>query len=87
MVMNVRIAELKSQLSSHLRAVRRGKTITVLDRDTPIARILPYRDEIEPLRSRGPEPGAPPLGKVPLPPPLDLGFDVVDILLEDRAKR
>ena len=39
---NVRIAELKARLSEHLRAVRNGSTLTVLDRDTPIARIIPY---------------------------------------------
>ena len=36
------IAELKAGLSEHLRSVRNGRTLTVLDRDTPIARILPY---------------------------------------------
>jgi len=39
---NVRIADLKARLSEHLRAVRRGRSLTVLDRDTPIARIVPY---------------------------------------------
>ena len=33
----VRIAELKARLSEYLRAVRRGETIAVLDRETPIA--------------------------------------------------
>jgi prevent-host-death family protein len=37
----VRIAELKSQLSRHLRAVERGEEIEVTDRDRPIARIVP----------------------------------------------
>jgi prevent-host-death family protein len=36
----VRIAELKSQLSRHLRAVERGEEIEVTDRDRPIARIV-----------------------------------------------
>ncbi len=39
----VRIAELKSRLSEYLRKVRSGRSITVLDRDTPIARIRPMR--------------------------------------------
>jgi prevent-host-death family protein len=38
---DVRIAELKAHLSEHLRSVRNGGTVTVLDRDTPIARIVP----------------------------------------------
>ena len=39
---DVRIADLKARLSEHLRSVRNGDTITVLDRDTPVARIVPY---------------------------------------------
>jgi prevent-host-death family protein len=39
---DVGIAELKAHLSEHLRSVRNGGTLTVLDRDTPIARIVPY---------------------------------------------
>jgi prevent-host-death family protein len=41
----VRIAELKARLSEHLRSVRKGRTLTVLDRDTPVARIVPYATE------------------------------------------
>jgi prevent-host-death family protein len=39
---DVRIADLKARLSEHLRTVRNGGTLTVLDRDTPVARIVPY---------------------------------------------
>jgi prevent-host-death family protein len=38
----VKIADLKNNLSSHLARVRKGGEITVLDRDTPIARIVPF---------------------------------------------
>ena len=41
----VRIADLKARLSEHLRLVRKGGTVTVLDRDTPVARIVPYAAE------------------------------------------
>ena len=41
----VKIADLKSRQSEYLRSVRRGVAITVLDRDTPIARIVPYEPE------------------------------------------
>lgn len=37
----VKIAELKDQLSRHLRAVEAGSEITVTDRNRPIARIVP----------------------------------------------
>ena len=36
------IADLKNNLSRHLTRVRRGNSIVVLDRNTPIARIVPY---------------------------------------------
>ncbi len=38
----VKIADLKNNLSRHLTRVRRGGEITVLDRDTPVARIVPF---------------------------------------------
>ncbi len=44
-VMAVKIADLKNNLSRHLARVRRGAELTVYDRDTPVARILPYRPE------------------------------------------
>jgi prevent-host-death family protein len=79
----VRIAELKARLSEYLRAVRRGETIAVLDRETPVARIVPVRDGTA-LRIRRPAPGAPRPSQVPLPKPLKLDVDVVQLLLEER---
>jgi len=80
---DVRIADLKSRLSEHLRRVRRGASITVLDRDTPVARLVPY-DDGSPLVIRRPLPGAPRLHDVSLPPPLEIERDVVELLLEER---
>jgi prevent-host-death family protein len=78
------IAELKAHLSEYLHAVRRGETITVLDRTTPVARIVPVR-EGDALRIRKPAPGTPPPNRVRLlGKPLELGFDIVDLLLEER---
>ncbi|HEV8675409.1 MAG TPA: type II toxin-antitoxin system prevent-host-death family antitoxin [Methylomirabilota bacterium] len=80
----VRVAELKARLSEYLRAVRRGESVTVLDREHPIARIVPYASDGTALRTRRPRPDAPPLAKVPLPPPLRVKADVVALLLEER---
>ena len=77
-----RIAELKARLSEYLRSVRRGETVTVLDRETPVARIVPIRQPG--LRVRKPTPGTPPLNRFPLPAPLELQIDVVKLLLEER---
>jgi prevent-host-death family protein len=79
----VRIAELKARLSEYLRAVRRGETIAVLDRETPVAQIVPVRDR-DRLRIRKPVPGTPPPNRVPLPKPLKTNIDVVQLLLEER---
>ncbi len=80
----VRIADLKSRLSEHLRKVRRGGSLTVLDRDIPIARIVPYEGDGASLTVRSPLPAAPKLQRVPLPPPLRLHRDIVKFLLEER---
>lgn len=79
----VRIAELKARLSEYLRSVRRGRSITVLDRDTPVARLVPYiaRDLLQVREPR--EPGGS-IHDVELPPPLPIDFDVVELLLEER---
>ena len=80
----VRVAELKSRLSEHLRKVRAGRTLTVLDRSTPIARIVPYEESGPSLSVRHPLPGTPLLKDLPLPPPLRLTRDIVSLLLEER---
>ena len=80
---HVGIAELKSRLSEYLRAVRRGETISVLDRETPVAQIVPVRQKSA-LRIRKPAPGTPPPNRVQLPKPLALKLDVVELLMEER---
>ena len=80
----VKIAELKARLSEHLRQVRRGEVYAVMDRETPIARLLPYGAEGEPLRVRKPLRRVPSLQDVDLPPPLKLDVDAVALLLEER---
>ena len=82
-VKQVRIAELKCRLSEYLRAVRGGETIAVLDRETPVAQIVPVHGRAT-LRIRKPSPGTPAPNRVRLLKPLELNFDVVELLLEER---
>jgi prevent-host-death family protein len=83
---NVRIADLKANLSRHLRSVRRGETITVLDRDTPVAQIVPIRTTANGLVIHPPtNPGR--LGDIRLPPPAGMKTDIVELLLEERGNR
>lgn len=77
----VRVAALKARLSSYLRMVRRGRPVTVYDRDTPIARLVPYTTDNASLRIR---PAQRRLRDVPLPPPLGRRVDSLAALLEGR---
>jgi prevent-host-death family protein len=79
----VRIADLKARLSEHLRAVRAGESIAVLDRDTPIAQLIPIR-EPRTLRVRKPAPGSPPPHRIKVPKRAPLEVDIVELLLEER---
>ena len=83
-MIGIRIADLKSRLSEHLRKVRGGSSLTILDRDTPIARIVPWKAGDGSLRIRAPRPDAPKLQRVPLPPPLGLRGDIVNLLMDER---
>ena len=81
---NVRIADLKSHLSEHLRKVRAGRSLTILDRDTPIARVVPWEGGDLSLKVRPPLSGAPKLHRVKLPAPLRAHADVVTLLMQER---
>ena len=79
----VGIADLKAHLSEHLRRVRGGRTITVLDRDTPVAQIVPYEaaPHLEVRRAtRKP-------GDLRVLPPPPKPTDSLSVLLHDRASR
>jgi prevent-host-death family protein len=48
-VMKVNISELKAKLSAYVDAVRRGETVIVLDRKTPVAQLAPLAGEADDL--------------------------------------
>jgi antitoxin (DNA-binding transcriptional repressor) of toxin-antitoxin stability system len=81
--MKVGIADLKAHLSQHLRRVRAGRTLTVLDRDTPIARIVPH-DAATPLEIRR---ATRKPGELRLPAPPARPTDSLSLLQADRASR
>ena len=77
----VKVAELKAQLSAYLRAARRGHAVTVCDRDTPVARLVPYAAVDQALASR------PPIrtwGEMKAPAPLGHRVDSLAALLDER---
>ena len=80
----VGIAELRAHLSRYVHEVRKGETVTVLDRKEPVARIVPIvpgRRALKVLRATRP------LRGVALPPPLPGEVDSLAALLEDRRGR
>ncbi len=83
----VGIAELRRRLSAYLRRVRGGARITVLDRDTPVARLEPVPPGPASLTVRPPAPDAPKPRDVRFPPPLQLRTDVQRLLVDERGKR
>ena len=84
---SVGVAELKGNLSKHLRDVRRGQAIAVLDRRTPIAQIIPYPQDASTLTARRPPEGSIPPSKIRWPARIKLHHDPVAILLEERDQR
>lgn len=81
----VGVADLKNNVSRHLRAVKAGETIEVTDHGQPVARIVPIETKTR-LQLRPPlRPFAEIRDKVY--PRRDLPFDPVELLLEDRRKR
>jgi prevent-host-death family protein len=78
----VGIADLKARLSAHLGAVRKGRSVVVLDRGTPVARIVPYgSDALEVCRAAGRP------ADLVLPPPPAKKTDSLAVLLDDRRRR
>ncbi len=81
----VGIADLKAHLSAHLKSVRKGRTLTVLDRDTPIAKIVPFSAEpLEVQRARRPPKDLSAHVAAPAP---TTPTDSLAVLLEDRGQR
>ena len=81
---NVGIAQLKAHLSRYVRSIRRGETVVVLDRNEPVARIVPYQSEQTILSIRQP---LKPLQDLTLPLPVRAPVDSLSALLEERRDR
>jgi prevent-host-death family protein len=79
----VGVAELKSRLSEFLRVVQNGESIAVLDRNRPVAHLVPIRERPG-VRIRKPASDSPKPNKVPLPKTTRQTIDVVALLLEER---
>ncbi len=87
-MVRVKTAAFKLHLGKYLRAVRGGEEIVVLDRDQPVARVIPWDagSAAEPLSIEEPAKGAPRPGAVAISPVRASG-PVTALLLEERARR
>ena len=80
---SVGIAQLKAKLSAYLRRVKRGETVTVLDRDTPVAQLVPTNAASHLIRIRRARGG---LRSLRLLPPLRTHSEIVALLLQERGE-
>jgi prevent-host-death family protein len=86
-MIKVGIAELKARLSEHLKKVRHGQTVVVMDRDRPVASIVPYRPPRVELTVHPPKVVYKTFGDIPEGPPIEHTGDILEALWEERADR
>ena len=84
----VGIAELKSKLSEYLRAVRSGGEVVIKDRETPIARLVPYEESLPRLETLPPTMSLREMDKLPFFRPKGLkAADLEEALRAERKDR
>ena len=83
----VGIADLKAHLSGYLRNVKRGETLLVMERGTPVARMVPAADLRGGIVTRQPTRELASVKRMlKRLRPVELPVDSVAILLEDRKR-
>lgn len=89
------ISQAKNRLSELLGHVKRGETVLILERDRPIARIVPIEasqrtddERLADLERRGIIRRAAKPPRRTLPPPIELpeGVSILEALLQDREE-
>jgi antitoxin (DNA-binding transcriptional repressor) of toxin-antitoxin stability system len=80
-VKTLNISYFKTHISQELRSVRDGERIIIMDRDIPVAEVIPHREESK-LRVRQPT------SKLSLRTlSFEVDTDPLEVLMEDRGKR
>jgi prevent-host-death family protein len=82
----VKVSEVKAKLSAYLRGVRKGESVLIVDRTTPVAKLVPVEhspDEVVILEPSGPTPAL----KKLKPVPLRKRVDILELLRESREQR
>ena len=84
----VKIAEFKNGLSRYLRSAQKGAEIIIKDRETPIARLVPYREEASRLAIKPGLGSLKAVDRLPFYAPKGLkARDVDQALREERRER
>lgn len=78
----INISRFKAHISEELRKVRAGEHIVVMDRDIPVAEVVPYREKEKRLKIR------PPKRRLEYPKSsISVKTDPLRYLMEERLKR
>ena len=88
MAISVKIADLRNRLSDYLRKVRKGHEVVISDRETPIARLIPFDRPVakSALDILEPPKGYEGLSKLNFPP-LSRPVHATEELLAERRRR
>ncbi len=86
-VQSANISTIKAKLTSFLRLVKKGKEVIILDRQTPIAKLIPWNEKTR--SGMGVQPPKISFSKFLeiKPSPLSSQVDSLSLLMEDRSKR
>ncbi|MBN1961613.1 MAG: type II toxin-antitoxin system prevent-host-death family antitoxin [Deltaproteobacteria bacterium] len=82
---------LKAKLGQYMRAVKSGQQVLITDRDQPVAKLVPFKNDhakvsqLEFFKSH--DPIAAPLGQINVQSIKYCGPSTTDLLSEDRARR
>ncbi|KAB2841287.1 type II toxin-antitoxin system prevent-host-death family antitoxin [bacterium] len=86
-MIQVKVAEFRNKLSSYLKRVRLGAEVVITDRETPIGRLLPYREGAEEaFELEDPAKGFAGLAKLKAPT-IKKNYQAVETLLAERRRR
>lgn len=85
MTRRVDVAELGVNLAEYLRTAQSGETIQIFDGEQQVASIVPAGTYVDTTFIRRAAPGR--AADVPLPPPLQLSVDILDLLREEKGDR
>ena len=82
LVRTINISQLKAHISEQLRTVRKGQRLVILDRDIPVAQLVPYEQPAPALAPRAPK-RAIVLRKLGI----SVEADPLEMLMAERARR